>query len=133
MLLIEKVLDLDLLLHVVPLVLRHLPQLLDYIRVALPRVEVLERETLDKIEPLLVVNVGGESLPELEDGGEVVLRVGSGKEVGAEGLSGDDRVEIGREAREEGGEHGRDLVRREEALGVLDEGEECGSDVTVGG
>jgi hypothetical protein len=108
-------------LNVLPLVLCHLPQLLDDLGMRFARVEVFERETLDEIEPLLVVDVGREGLPELEDGGEVVLRVRGGKEVSAEGLSGDDRVEVGREARKESGEHGGDFVRREEALGVFDE------------
>lgn len=50
--------------------------------------------------------------------------MGEGKEVNAESLSGEDRVEGGGEAGEEGSEQGGDLVRREEALGKFGEGEE---------
>lgn len=127
--LLERVLDASLFGHVVAGVLDHLTELVDDVGVTDSRIHVQGREALDKVEPLLVVDVGTERLPQFEDGGQVVLRVRDGEEMRAERLRGDDRVEVWREARQESREHGGDLVRWEETLRVLDEREERRGDV----
>lgn len=54
---------------------------------------MLERESFGEIKELLVVNVGIESAPELEDCREIVLRMRGREEVGAESLSSENGIE----------------------------------------
>lgn len=92
---------------------------------------MLKRESLGEIKELLVVNVGVECAPELEDCREIVLRMRGREEMSAESLSGENGIECRREARKECCEHRGNLMRREETLRVLSEREEIGRDVPV--